>query len=92
LVASPKLINVEKTETGWIASVPSMKNGTIELIGFDVALRNEVTKNVNSNLQLEFTKNNVKQTSDGYVMLQYRNENKEVKDVALIKVSVCTTK
>ena len=63
-----------------------MKDGTIELIGFDVALRNEVTKSVNANSQLEFAKNNVKQTSDGYVMIQYRNENKEVKDVALVKV------
>lgn len=85
-VACPKILKVEKTETGWIASAPNMKDGTIELIGFDVTLRNEVIKSVNANSQLEFTKNIVKQTSDGYVMIQYRNENKEVKDVALVKV------
>jgi hypothetical protein len=86
LVASPKLINVEKTLTGWTASVTDMKNGSLELIGFDIALRNEMVKSVNSNLQLEFTKNSVNQTSDGYVMIQYRNENMEVKDVALVKI------
>lgn len=86
LVASPKLINVEKTPTGWTASVTDMKNGSLELIGFDIALRNEMVKSVNSNLQLEFTKNSVNQTSDGYVMIQYRNENMEVKDVALVKI------
>ncbi len=85
-VACPQILKVEKTENGWIATAPRIKDGTIELIGFDVALRNEVTKSVSANLQMEFAKNIVKQTSDGYVMIQYRNENKEVKDVLLVKV------
>jgi len=85
-VACPLILKVEKTETGWIATAPEMKDGTIELIGFDRALINEVTKSVNANSPLEFAKDNVKQTSEGYVMIQYRNERKEVKDVALVKV------
>jgi len=85
-VACPSILNVENADGGWVASVPNMNNGTIELIGFDVALRNEVAKSVNSNSQLKFTKIDVSQCSDGYVMIQYRNENKEVKDVALVKV------
>ena len=85
-IACPQILKVDKTLKGWTATAPGIKNGTIELISFDIALRNEVSKSVDANMPLEFQKNDVKQTSDGYAMIQYRNYNKEVKDVVLIKV------
>jgi len=85
-VACPQILKVDKTETGWTVTISEVRKGTIELVGFDGTLRNEVSKSVQADTKLNFTKDEVKQTNDGYVMVQFRDGNLEVKDVVLVKV------
>jgi len=86
LVATPRLIKVDKTYEGWNVTTPGLIKGTIELIGFDISMRNEITKSTEALAGLSFSKNECRQSADGYVMVQYRNQENEVKDVYLVKV------
>ena len=86
-VAMPELIKVTKLDTGWKASVPGAKTGTLELIGVDITLRNREGPEVAATEILRFDDQTVEYSTDGYVMIQYRNDNREVRDVALIKVA-----
>ncbi len=85
-IATPKLIKVVETDTGWAATTPGIATGKIELVGFDAGLRNQVSQTVQAGTTLSFTKTECRQNSDGYVMLQYRNADNEVKDVYLVMV------
>ncbi len=86
-VAMPELIKVKKTDSGWTASVPGGKSGTLELVGVDITVRNRKGPEVSAGETLKFDLSTVEHSTDGYVMIQYRNVNKEVKDVALVKVA-----
>ncbi len=85
-VATPKRIQVSQKNGKWIAQIPGGASGTLELVGIDITKRNIIGPEVNADSLLVFDMNSVKKSTDGYVMIQYRNDNKEVKDVALVKV------
>jgi len=85
-VAMPKRIQVSQKNGKWIAQIPGGASGTLELVGIDITKRNIIGPEVNADSLLVFDLNSVKKSTDGYVMIQYRNDNKEVKDVALVKV------
>lgn len=86
LVATPQLLKVDKTNEGWNVSTPGLTKGTIELIGFDAGMRNEIIKSTEVAAGLSFSKPECRQSADGYVMVQYRNQENEEKDVYLVKV------
>jgi hypothetical protein len=86
LVAMPERIQIEQSVDSWTAYISGEVKGTLELIGVDSGMRNEMVKEVGTNSQLTFNRMTANPTPAGYVMIQYRNENKEVKDVALISV------
>jgi hypothetical protein len=86
-VAMPELIKVTKLNTGWTATVPGANAGTLELVGVDNTLRNREGPEVAATETLHFDDQTVEYSTDGYVMIQYRNVNREVRDVALIKVA-----
>lgn len=85
IVVMPKLIQVRKEDDKWIAEVPGVNKGTLELIGIDIGMRNQVEMETSVPSPLVFNNSSAKPTTAGYVMVQYRNEEKEVKDVAIIK-------
>ena len=85
IVVMPELIQVRKEDEKWIAEVPGIEDGTLELIGVDIGMRNQLTMETPANTPLVFNSKTAKPTTAGYVMVQYRNERKEVKDVTLIK-------
>jgi len=85
VVVMPELIKVQKSDEKWTAKVPDNNKGTLELIGVDIGMRNQLEMEVPASSPLVFTSKSAKPTTAGYVMVQYRNERKEVKDVALIK-------
>jgi hypothetical protein len=85
-VAMPQLIQVKERDDGWVASIPSGAPGTLELVGVDVTMRNRTGPEVPADASLNFDANTVEYSTDGYVMIQYRNESREVKDVTLVKV------
>jgi hypothetical protein len=85
IVLMPELIQVRKDNDKWIAEVPGVESGTLELIGVDMGMRNQLEMENESTAPLVFTSDSARPTTAGYVMLQYRNERKEVKDVVLIK-------
>jgi hypothetical protein len=85
VVVMPELIQVRKEDEKWIAEVPGIDKGTLELIGVDIAMRNQLEMETNASSPLVFTSDSARPTTAGYVMVQYRNERKEVKDVAIIK-------
>ncbi len=85
VIVMPELIHVRKADDKWIAEVPGVDNGTLELIGVDIGMRNQLEMETNASSPLVFTSKSARPTTAGYVMVQYRNERKEVKDVALIK-------
>jgi len=89
IAAMPKLIDVTKKNGIWTAKITGDLAGTLELIGFDGStLQDKKIFEVKSSDSLTFNRDSVKKSksTDGYVMIQYRNDNKEVKDVALVKV------
>ena len=85
VVVMPKLIQVQKTDDQWSVSVPGVNSGTLELIGVDIGMRNQMEIETPANTPLVFSKQSARPTTAGYVMVQYRNERKEVKDVVLVK-------
>lgn len=85
VVVMPELIQIQKTDEKWIAEVPGVHSGTLELIGVDIGMRNQVEMKTDAGSSLVFTSKSARPTTAGYVMVQYRNEREEVKDVALIK-------
>ncbi len=74
-----------KSDDKWTVTVPGIDKGTLELIGVDIGMRNQLEMEVPANTPLVFTGSSARPTTAGYVMVQYRNERKEVKDVVLIK-------
>jgi hypothetical protein len=85
VVVMPKIIQVRKENEKWITDVPGVGKGTLELIGVDVGMRNQLVMETSATSPLIFTSNSARPTTAGYVMVQYRNDRKEVKDVVLIK-------
>lgn len=85
IVVMPELIQVHKSYDKWTATVPGIDQGTLELIGVDIGMRNQMEMEVPANSPLVFTSSSAKPTTAGYVMIQYRNDSEEVKDVVLIK-------
>jgi hypothetical protein len=85
VVVMPELIQVKKSDDKWTVTVPGIDKGTLELIGVDIGMRNQLEMEVPANTPLVFTGSSARPTTAGYVMVQYRNERKEVKDVVLIK-------
>jgi hypothetical protein len=85
IVVMPELIQVRKENENWIAEVAGSETGTLELIGVDIGMRNQVALESKAPSPLIFNNKSAKPTTAGYVMVQYRNEGKEVKDVVLIK-------
>jgi len=85
VVVMPELIQVQKSDDKWTVTVPGIDKGTLELIGVDMGMRNQMEMEVPANSPLVFTASSARATTAGYVMIQYRNEKEEVKDVALIK-------
>ena len=85
-VAMPKRIQISQKNGKWIAQIPGGTLGTLELIGIDITKRDMKGPKVTADSKLIFDQNTVEKSSDGYVLIQYRNDNKEVKDVALVKV------
>jgi hypothetical protein len=67
--------------------MPEGKPGTLELIGIDMTKRNQTGPIVAADSVLVFDQSTVEYSTDGYVQIQYRDSNKEVKDVALVKVA-----
>jgi hypothetical protein len=85
VVVMPELIQVRKENENWIAEIPGSETGTLELIGVDTGMRNQLVLETKVPSPLIFNNKTAKPTTAGYVMVQYRNEGKEVKDVAIIK-------
>jgi hypothetical protein len=85
VIVMPERIRVRKENEKWIAEVPGVESGTLELIGVDIGMRNQLEMEKPASTQLIFTSKTARPTTAGYVMVQYRNERKEVKDVTLIK-------
>ena len=86
-VAMPELIKVTESDGNWTASVPNANAGTLELVGVDITLRNREGPEVAATELLRFDDETVEYSTDGFVMVQYRNDNREVRDVVLIKVA-----
>jgi hypothetical protein len=86
VVAMPELITVEQSNGEWSAGINKPVAGTLELVGVDIGLRNQLVKEVNAGQKLQFSRADVQPSPDGYAMVQYRNQDKEVKDVVLVKV------
>ncbi|MCK4296006.1 MAG: hypothetical protein KAX28_05045 [Candidatus Marinimicrobia bacterium] len=85
-VAMPKRIQVSQKNGKWIAQIPGGAPGTLELAGIDITKRDIKGPEVTADSLLIFDRNTAERSSDGYVLVQYRNDNNEVKDVALVKV------
>lgn len=84
--AMPERIEVLEKNGEWTAQIPSVSTGMLELIGVDITKRNQKGPWVDAKNTLTFNQDTVEQSPDGYVLVQYRNKKKEVKDVALVKV------
>lgn len=86
-VAMPKRIKISKQNNGsWEAHVPGRGEGTLQLYGVDMTKRLHPGPRVGIGATLFFNTETVKPSTDGFVVIKYRNEDKEVKDVALVKV------
>jgi len=85
-VSMPEKISITHEKGRWSAHVKGVKDGTLELIGIDISKRNQNAIEVTADSSLTFTRDTVEHSTDGYVLIQYRNEKKEVQDVALVKV------
>jgi hypothetical protein len=85
IVVMQEMIQIWKMDDQWIAEVPGVDTGTLELIGVDIGMRNQLVLETAASASMLFTGKSARPTTAGYVMVQYRNKQEEVKDVALIK-------
>jgi len=85
-VAMPCKIQVTEMQGEWTAQIVEPAKGTLELVGIDITKRHHQGPVVNAKDVLTFNRNTVERSTDGYVLIKYRNEKKEVQDVILVKV------
>lgn len=72
--AMPQVITVERHGDGWIASVPRDAKGQLRLVGMDIAYRPIYKPAVPASQGLQFRAADVEANVEGYVVIQYLDE------------------
>lgn len=87
IAAMPRQIEVTRVGDSWTASLRAPAEGTLELMGIDQMKRNLPGPSVAADQTLSFGAGTVPRSTDGYVVLHYRDASGDVRDVELVRVS-----